>query len=135
MDPINAMDWNVIDKLIDNQKQILADKKVVVDGQEVNKDFAFKLIGYLSAIDWNHLHEILFNHKEMVENEVAYRGKDSAIVAEVLKHTSRMSGVNWKIYFQNFGNYNFLTFIIIMYNHIVFSFCFYHSIFFFGENR
>lgn len=128
MEPINAMDWKTIDALIDNQKKILADKKVIVDGQEVNKDFAFKLIEQLSAINWSHLHETLMNHKGMVENEVASRGKNKAIVTEALRHTLRMAAVNWKMYFQNFGNYHFLMFIIITALCFVSSFNIYCSI-------
>lgn len=105
IEQINGLDWKTINTLIDRKETILADKKVTVDGKEVNKDFAFKLIGHLSIINWEHLHELVNIHKSAVVGEILRREKTPLIVADALFRTQRMIGVDWNNYFKTFGNY------------------------------
>lgn len=105
IEQINKLDWKTIDTLIDRKETILDDKRVTVDGKEVNKDFAFKLIGYLSIIDWEHLHYLVDTHKSNVVGEILRRKKTPLIVTDALLRTQRMIEVDWNNYFKSFGNY------------------------------
>lgn len=103
LDQINELDWKTIDTLIDNKETILADKKVIVNGKEINKDYVFKLIGSLSRINWEELHQLLSVHKSSVANALSKQGKSPSAVADVLKRTELMKEIDWKNYFKSFG--------------------------------
>lgn len=103
LDQINELDWKTIDTLIDNKETILADKKVIVNGKEINKDYVFKLIGSLSRNNWEELHQLLRIHISSVANALSKQGQSILILADVFKRTERMKSIDWKNYFKSFS--------------------------------